>query len=90
MLWLASTEADGIIKFCYSAQSWVGGEIAAEMNIRSTELIRRFVYAALERDLPSSVYNEAAAADEAVAAAVRNRVKGRTKTKMLLLRPILW
>ena len=57
-------------------------EIAAEMKIRSTELIRRFVYAALERELPSSVYNEAAAADEAVwRQAVRNRVKGRTKNR---------
>ena len=57
-------------------------QIAAEMGIRSTELIRRFVYQSLERDLPASVYKAASAEDEAVwRQAVRNRVEGRTKSR---------
>jgi hypothetical protein len=57
-------------------------EIAKEKGIRSTELIRRFVYQALERDLPASVYNQAVAEDKAVwAQAVRNRVEGRAKSR---------
>ena len=56
--------------------------IAAEQNIRATELIRRYVYQALERDLPASVYKAADAADQAVwRQAVRNRVEGRSKSR---------
>ena len=57
-------------------------EIAAERNIRATELIRRMVYESLERDLPASIYKAADAADQAVwRQAVRNRVEGRTKSR---------
>jgi hypothetical protein len=57
-------------------------EIAAERKIRSTELIRQMVYAGLERELASSIYRKAQAADEAVwRQAVRNRVEGRTKSR---------
>ena len=57
-------------------------EIAAEKNIRATELIRQMVYQALERDLPASIYKAADAADQAVwRQAVRNRVEGRTKSR---------
>lgn len=57
-------------------------ELAAEKGIRSTEMIRQMVYAWLERELPSSQYKQALAADQAVwAQAVRNRVEGRAKSK---------
>ena len=60
-------------------------EMAKEQNIRATELIRRFVYQSLERELPASVYKQADAADEAVwRQAVRNRVEGRIKSKKSL------
>jgi hypothetical protein len=51
-------------------------------EMKTTALIRYMVYEALERALPSSVYREAEAADAAVwRQSVRNRVKGRSKTK---------
>ena len=57
-------------------------EIAKEKGVRSTELIRQFVYQALERDLPASIYKQADAADQAVwRQAVRNRVEGRAKSR---------
>ena len=57
-------------------------ELAEEKKVRATELIRQFVYQALERDLPASIYKQAEAADQAVwRQAVRNRVEGRTKNR---------
>lgn len=53
-----------------------------QKEMKTTALIRYYVYEALERALPSSVYKEAEAADAAVwRQSVRNRVEGRTKTK---------
>ena len=55
-------------------------EIAKEQGKRTTDAMREMLYAHLERVLPSSVYNEAAAKDNAVwKQSVRNRVKGRAK-----------
>ena len=57
-------------------------ELAKEKGIRSTEMIRQMVYSWLERELPTSQYKQALAADQAVwAQAVRNRVEGRAKSK---------
>ena len=57
-------------------------EIAKEKGVRATEMIRRFVYEWLERELPASKYNQALAEDKAVwAQAVRNRVEGRAKSR---------
>ena len=57
-------------------------EIAEEKGVRATEMIRRFVYEWLERELPASRYNQALAEDKAVwAQAVRNRVEGRAKSR---------
>ena len=55
-------------------------EIAEEQGKRPTAIMRDILYAHLERVLPSSVYGEAAAKDNAVwRESVRNRVKGRAK-----------
>ena len=55
-------------------------DIAAEQNKRPTAAMRDMLYSHLERVLPSSVYGEAAAKDNAVwRESVRNRVKGRAK-----------
>ena len=52
--------------------------IAKEKQLRSTELIRQFVYESLERELPRSEYAAAVEADKRVwQEAVRNRVAGR-------------
>lgn len=57
-------------------------ELAEEKNVRPTALIRDMVYRCLERDLPSSVYNEAVAKDAATwRESVRKRVEGRMKPK---------
>lgn len=57
-------------------------DLAREAGIKSTEMIRRMVYAYLERELPASVYKQALAADEAVwRQSVRNRVEGRAKSR---------
>lgn len=49
-----------------------------DKTVRSTELIREFVYESLERELPRAEYAEAVKADEEVwEQAVRNRVAGR-------------
>ena len=56
--------------------------IAKEKQLRSTELIRQFVYESLERELPRSEYAAAVAADEQVwKEAVRNRVEGRAANR---------
>jgi len=57
-------------------------EIAAEKQMRSTELIRQFVYESLERELPRSDYTAAVEADKEVwNEAVRNRVAGRARSR---------
>jgi Mg/Co/Ni transporter MgtE len=57
-------------------------ELAKEAGVKATEMIRRMVYAYLERELPASVYKQALAADEAVwRQSVRNRVEGRAKSR---------
>ena len=57
-------------------------DLAKEAGVKSTEMIRRMVYAYLERELPASVYKQALAADEAVwRQSVRNRVEGRAKSR---------
>ena len=57
-------------------------ELAKEAGVKSTEMIRRMVYAGLERDLPASIYKQADAADQAVwRQSVRNRVEGRARSK---------
>ena len=57
-------------------------KLAAENNMRATAWIRNVVYAALERELPASIYREAEAADAALwRQSVRNRVEGRAKSK---------
>jgi hypothetical protein len=57
-------------------------KLAAEKNMRSTAWIRDVVYAALERELPASIYREAEAADAALwRQSVRNRVEGRAKSR---------
>ena len=57
-------------------------DLAREAGIKSTEMIRRMVYAYLERELPASVYKQALASDEAVwRQSVRNRVEGRAKSR---------
>ena len=56
--------------------------LAKEAGVKSTEMIRRMVYAGLERDLPASIYKQADAADQAVwRQSVRNRVEGRARSK---------
>ncbi len=55
-------------------------DIATEQGKRPTAAMRDMLYSHLERVLPSSVYGEAAAKDNAVwRESVRNRVKGRAK-----------
>ena len=57
-------------------------ELAKEAGVKPTEMIRRMAYAYLERELPSSIYKQAFAADEAVwRQSVRNRVEGRAKSR---------
>ncbi len=57
-------------------------ELAKEGGMRSSAWVREVVYAALEKALPASVYNEALAKDEASwRESVRRRVEGRTKGK---------
>lgn len=57
-------------------------KIAMDKGVRSTAWIRDAVYAALEKALPSSVYQEAVAKDEASwRESVRRRVEGRMKSK---------
>lgn len=57
-------------------------ELADEKGKRATALVRDFVYAMLERELPASVYRQAESADDAVwRESVRNRVEGRTKSR---------
>ena len=52
---------------------------AKEDGIRATAWIRNAVYNELQRQLPSSIYKEAVAKDEAVwRESVRRRVEGRT------------
>jgi hypothetical protein len=56
--------------------------LAKEKGVRSTAWIRDAVYAALEKALPSSLYQEALAKDQASwRESVRRRVEGRTKNK---------
>ena len=56
--------------------------LAKEKGVRSTAWIRDAVYAALEKSLPSSLYQEALAKDQASwRESVRRRVEGRTKSK---------
>ena len=56
--------------------------LAEEKGLRLTGLVRDMVYKALERELPSSVYNEAVAKDAAMwRESVRKRVEGRRKPK---------
>tara|TARA_R100000781_G_C4057198_1_gene119778 strand:- start:325 stop:591 length:267 start_codon:yes stop_codon:yes gene_type:complete len=53
-------------------------EQAASEGIRATAWIRNAVYGELQRQLPSSLYKEAQAKDEAVwRESVRRRVEGR-------------
>ena len=53
-------------------------DMAAENEMRPTAFMRDALYAYLKRALPSSIYGEAEAKDEAVwRESVRNRVKGR-------------
>jgi len=57
-------------------------KIAMDKGVRSTAWIRDAVYNALEKALPSSVYQEAVAKDEASwRESVRRRVEGRMKSK---------
>ena len=57
-------------------------DLAKEAGVKSTEMIRRMVYAYLERELTASVYKQALASDEAVwRQSVRNRVEGRAKSR---------
>jgi len=57
-------------------------DLAKEKGVRSTAWIRDAVYAALEKALPSSLYQEALAKDQASwRESVRRRVEGRTKSK---------
>jgi len=57
-------------------------QLASEKGVRSTAWIRDAVYAALEKALPSSIYQEAFAKDQASwRESVRRRVEGRMKTK---------
>jgi|TARA_R100000152_G_C6764541_1_gene189170 hypothetical protein len=52
---------------------------AKEDGVRATAWIRNAVYSELERQLPSSLYKEALAKDEAVwRESVRRRVEGRS------------
>ena len=54
--------------------------MAAEQSKRPTALMRDILYKHLERVLPSSIYNDALAQDEAVwRSSVKNRVEGRAK-----------
>ena len=56
--------------------------LAKEEGVRTTEWLRRVVYKALERNLPSSVYAEAEAQDHAAwRQSVRRRIEGRTSKK---------
>jgi len=56
--------------------------LAKEEGVRTSEWIRRTVYKALERNLPSSVYAEAEAQDHAAwRQSVRRRIEGRTSKK---------
>lgn len=58
-------------------------ELAGEQGIRATALARDAIYAHLETVLPSSVYNEAKAKDEARwRESVRKRVEGREKARL--------
>tara|TARA_R100000458_G_scaffold21957_1_gene19718 strand:- start:116 stop:373 length:258 start_codon:yes stop_codon:yes gene_type:complete len=51
-------------------------------GVRATAWVRKAVYNELRRQLPSSVYKEARAQDEAVwRESVRKRVEGRSPTK---------
>lgn len=53
-------------------------KLAAEDGLRATAWIRGAVYNELQRQLPSSIYKEAEAKDEAVwRESVRRRVEGR-------------
>jgi len=56
-------------------------ERAKEAGLRPTAWIRNAVYGELQRQLPSSIYKEAEAKDEAVwRESVRRRVEGRVPT----------
>ena len=56
--------------------------LAKEKNMRTTEWIRQTIYAALERELPASVYRGAEASDQALwRQSVLNRVEGRAKAR---------
>jgi hypothetical protein len=57
-------------------------QVAEEKNMRTTEWIRQTIYAALERELPASVYRGAEASDQALwRQSVLNRVEGRAKAR---------
>ena len=57
-------------------------DLAEHQGVRSTAWIRDVVYAALEKTLPSSIYQEALAKDQASwRESVRRRVEGRPKNK---------
>ena len=57
-----------------------------DKTIRSTEVIREFVYESLERELPRAEYDAAVKADEEVwQQAVRNRVAGRAANRQRIL-----
>ena len=57
-------------------------DLAGEQGQRATAVARDAIYAFLERALPSSIYNEAKAQDEALwRESVRHRVDGREKAR---------
>lgn len=57
-------------------------ELAEAEAMRPTAWIRQAIYKALEKELPSSKYNEAKAKDEAAwRESVRKRVEGRMRSK---------
>jgi|TARA_E500000318_G_C3538144_1_gene203515 hypothetical protein len=63
-------------------------DLAKQQGVRSTAWIRDAVYAALEKALPSSVYQEALAKDQASwRESVRRRVEGRSKNKKAATEP---
>ena len=59
------------------------GELAEEKGLKPTAMVRELVYQGLARSMPSTLYNEAAAMDEATwRKSVRSRVEGRQASRL--------